>query len=177
MRKIMNIFLFFLLTITILYFYNNFDLKRGLTIDEINKIAMSRINRIEGEKILNSLKKTDLSKLDVNIQKNILKYLEGQNLLKDNRLEDFINSSKKLEGISKDLYYKILYGNYTKNPLDFLKKIINLNTDDAQKILKAFCDKYIEKPKFILDLQNLLKDSKLTNDEKAKINKFIKELK
>lgn len=45
------------------------------------------------------------------------------------------------------------------------------------KILKAFCDKYIEKPKFILDLQNLLKDSKLTNDEKAKINKFIKELK
>ncbi|QCX34571.1 hypothetical protein FDN13_13160 [Caloramator sp. E03] len=177
MRKVTNIIFFFLLTITIFYFYNNFDIKKGLTIDEINKIAASRINKTEGEKILNSLKNIDLSRLDIDKQESILKFIGDQNLFEGNRLKDFINSSKKLEGISKELYYKVLYGIYTKNPSEFLKKVLYLNTDDMGKILKAFSDKYIEKPKLISDLQDILKNGKLNKEQKDKINKIIHEIK
>lgn len=177
MRKIFSIIFFFILVYGIFYFYTHIDLKNGLTINELNKIAVNKIGKLEGEKILKNLNKIDWTKVDDKTKGNILKFLEGQNLINYNGLENLIKSSKEFTGSTKELYYKILYNNYSKNPFEFIKVLSNFKSDDISKILKTFTDKYIEKPKLISDLQNIIKEGKLDSQQKKRIDDFIGELK
>ncbi|SKA85010.1 hypothetical protein SAMN05443428_10699 [Caloramator quimbayensis] len=177
MKKIFSIVFFFILIYVIFNFYTHTELKNGLTIDSLNKIAVNKIDKLEGDKILKNINKIDWTKVDDKAKENILKFLEGQNLINYNGLENLIKYSKEFTGNAKELYYKILYNNYSKNPSEFIKVISDFKSEDISKILKTFTDKYIEKPKLISDLQNIIKEDKLNNQQKKRINDFVEELK
>lgn len=177
MKKIFCIMIFFILAGGIFYIAGNIDPKKGLTVEEVGKIINGSIDKTEGEKILNSLKSIDISKLDASKQKDFLKFIESQNMFKGDRLKNFINSAKNLQGTAKELYYKVLYGSYKKNPSEFIKLASDLKIEELNAVFKVFINKYIEKSKLIDNIQNTIKNNYLTDEQRAKMNKLIDDLK
>ena len=174
MKKIINFIVFMLLIFGLLTVYKNIEKNKGLNIDAINKLSDVKLDDV---KKLISSDNLDLSKIDKEKQDNILSIIKSFDLIDFDNLSKFIKQGKNLQGSAQKIYNEIIYNKYKKNPDEFMRQILKLDSNEISKLLKNFADKYIEKPKMIKDLQRLLKDNSLNESEKRKIKQLVDDLK
>ncbi|WP_198010655.1 hypothetical protein [Thermobrachium celere] len=174
MKRIINLIIFMLLVFGLLMVYKNIEKNKGLNIEAINKLSDIKLEDVK--KIIKS-DGLDLSKIDKDKQNNILSIIKSFDLIDFDNLSKFIKQGKNLQGSAQKIYNDIIFNKYKKNPDEFMRQILKLDTDEVSKLLKVFADKYIEKPKMVEDLQKLLKDNSMSESDKKKIKQLVNELK
>ncbi|CDF59350.1 hypothetical protein [Thermobrachium celere] len=174
LKRIINLIIFMLLVFGLLMVYKNIEKNKGLNIEAINKLSDIKLEDVK--KIIKS-DGLDLSKIDKDKQNNILSIIKSFDLIDFDNLSKFIKQGKNLQGSAQKIYNDIIFNKYKKNPDEFMRQILKLDTDEVSKLLKVFADKYIEKPKMVEDLQKLLKDNSMSESDKKKIKQLVNELK
>lgn len=173
MRKILSVIIFFMLVGGTLYVIKNIDPKEGVKLDDIKKVVSNIEAKLKDKKSI----ETDIKNLGAESQKALLNLFKEDNLNKGKGISEFLNFGKYIGKEASDTFYSIAYENFSKNTNAFVKESLKLDTEDLNKIFTVFVDKYIEKPKFIEKLQEMMKSNSLSTDEKEKLNDIITKIK
>lgn len=177
LKKLFHVIIFFAIVAGIFYFTTNMEINKNITLNKKNKFGNIEAKESTQKETLKDLKIKDISKLSKDAQRNLMEYIDKSDLIKKDKLNAFVNTGKNLKGYSKDMYDKILYSSYSREPKRFIKEISKLDTKDIKYTFNSIKSKYVDKNKFIESIKKEINSGEFTKKEKDKIQKIINEFK
>lgn len=159
MKKIFYILVFFIVAGGIFYLAENLNAKNGVTMEELVQLV-------------NGDSSADEKKIEEGLEN-----IKDENMLSENKFSPFINIGKNLSGKVREIYDGILANNYRNDNSKFIKLASNLKPEEMKNIFETLKRQNIDVSGMLESIQNTMKDTSLTEEQRNKLKELLSQIK